>query len=1012
MKRVALAICVLFSFCAKATNYYVSSVSGNDANAGTSTAAPWKSLAKVNSFFSSMAAGDSILFKRGETFIGALIPNKSGTATSKIVITAYGTGAMPIITPLADVTGWVSLGGNLWRSSAITTNIKSMNVVTVNNVSAQMGRYPNADAPSKGYLYFESVSGKTGITDNQLPSSPSWTGGDIVLRPNSWSIGVYPITAHSGTSLTFSGNSYSIRNNHGYFIQNHISTLDQQNEWFYDKSTKQLTIYSTTAPTGVKASTIDTVCYIYNKSYITIKGLEFIGANQEAISLSITTGISIEDCFIHYSGTNAIRARASASPVVKNCILWDNYNAALSFDDSGNSNAQLLNNKIARTGCVPGRGLDLNAINTTGSGHTIEGNVIDSTGFVPIYFMRGNNLTIKNNVINTYCYIKSDGGGIYTWNAESNPTTYTNRKIIGNIILNGIGSMEGTDGTEPDVDGIYMDDNTGNVDILDNTVSNVAGSGMYIHNAFNINVQRNTLFGNLREQVNFTHNEIYLNGSLLSYTTPLRNVTFKNNTIVSRLANQTVLVASSIRNDLDSMGVADSNYYARPMDDDLTFFVSRKVGSVTVKNDENLTGWKGVVKKESASKKSPMAVPKYTISSFATANIITNGQYTSNITGTSVYSPNGNHSVAWDNTGKIAGGSMRISFPSVVANTYTSLYASVGSVSNTKQYILRFSTVGTTDSANLRVYLRKTASPYNSLSNLFYKRFGIARTDHEFLFTAPSTEAAASILIEFEQNSGTVYMDNVEFYEANVTPIDVDENIKMVYNPTASPVTMGLAFKYLSIDSVEYNGTITLQPYSSKVLLKKGPITGVLPVKLISFTAANDKNKVQTEWKTTAEVNSSHYIVQRSSNGRDFENIGRVSSNNISDRQNVYSFTDVTPLQGTGYYRLMMVDKDGAFEYSKTVAVQVKTGNGIAVDNIRISASASAIKFNLTSGQQQEVNMALMDASGRALLNTKLVAAPGTNTITRPLTGISAGVYYLKVFNNETSVIKPVMSGE
>lgn len=73
-----------------ADTYYVDSVAGSDGNAGTSSAAPWRSIAKVNStrFF----AGDHILFKRGRTWRELLEPSSSGEAGNPIVIDAYGTG--------------------------------------------------------------------------------------------------------------------------------------------------------------------------------------------------------------------------------------------------------------------------------------------------------------------------------------------------------------------------------------------------------------------------------------------------------------------------------------------------------------------------------------------------------------------------------------------------------------------------------------------------------------------------------------------------------------------------------------------------------------------------------------------------------------------------------------------------------------------------------------------------------------------------------------------------------
>ncbi|MFT3680253.1 MAG: right-handed parallel beta-helix repeat-containing protein [Ferruginibacter sp.] len=743
-----------------------------------------------------------------------------------------------------------------------------------------------------------------------------------------------------------------------------------------------------------------------------LKILEFVGANSEGISLSITTGVTIEDCFIHYSGTNGVRARASVSPTVLNCTLWDNFNSAASFDDSGNSNAVIKGNKIARTGAIPGMGNDLVGINLTGSGHLVEANTIDSTGFNPIYFAYGSNITIKNNVINTYCYVKSDGGGIYTWNNTSNPTNYTNRKIIGNIILNGVGAPEGTAGSTPDVDGIYMDDNTGNVDILDNTVSNVAGAGMYIHNNYNMNVQRNTLYANHREQMNFTHNLAYINGALSPYTTPLRNITVKNNVLFSKYSDQTVFTAYSIRNDLDSTGTTDSNYYARPIDDTWTIDATRNVSGTYVSGDYTLSTWKTTFKKDAASKKAPLSIPQYTISGFATANLYTNGQYTSNISGTSIYSSNGNHTLSWDNTGKISGGALKLSFPTINSTTYTSLYASVGSISSTKTYVLRFTTVGTTDSGSARIYLRKTGSPYSALSASIIKTFGTAKTDHEIMFAAPTTEAAASILIEFKQNSGTLYLDNVEFYEANIAMTNIDDNVKFVYNATAAPVTVPLAYKYLSVDSIEYNGSITLQPYTSKVLLKKGALSGTLPVKLVNFGAANVNDKIKVEWKTTAEVKSSHYIVQRSSNGKDFENAGSINSKNNVEGQSVYNFTDATPFKGTSYYRLAMVDKDGMTEYSNVVPVSVKSRNGLQVDNIVLSAASATLKMTLTSDKKQPVNVAVIDASGRALLTTQVLTQQGSARIEKNIPAISTGVYYVKVFTEEDSYTKTLLSSK
>lgn len=76
-------------------SYYVDSIAGNDENPGTSVAAPWKTLEKVNR--STFSGGDVILFKSGSRWTGQLWPKGSGTELSPIIIDKYGGDAKPII---------------------------------------------------------------------------------------------------------------------------------------------------------------------------------------------------------------------------------------------------------------------------------------------------------------------------------------------------------------------------------------------------------------------------------------------------------------------------------------------------------------------------------------------------------------------------------------------------------------------------------------------------------------------------------------------------------------------------------------------------------------------------------------------------------------------------------------------------------------------------------------------------------------------------------------------------
>ncbi len=92
----ALLLCV-FALASPtyAADYYIS-LAGNDANAGTSPAAPWQSFARLNSV--RLLPGDRVLLRGGDTFSGGMAfdAGDAGSSTSPITITSYGTGRATI----------------------------------------------------------------------------------------------------------------------------------------------------------------------------------------------------------------------------------------------------------------------------------------------------------------------------------------------------------------------------------------------------------------------------------------------------------------------------------------------------------------------------------------------------------------------------------------------------------------------------------------------------------------------------------------------------------------------------------------------------------------------------------------------------------------------------------------------------------------------------------------------------------------------------------------------------
>ncbi len=109
-----IAILIGLSVSSSATVYYVDSAAGNDNQSGTSSSAPWKTLAKVSSH--SYSAGDQILLKNGSTWREQLNVPSSGASGKPIVFGTYGSGS-PALINAADVVGnWSSFSGYIYRA--------------------------------------------------------------------------------------------------------------------------------------------------------------------------------------------------------------------------------------------------------------------------------------------------------------------------------------------------------------------------------------------------------------------------------------------------------------------------------------------------------------------------------------------------------------------------------------------------------------------------------------------------------------------------------------------------------------------------------------------------------------------------------------------------------------------------------------------------------------------------------------------------------------------------------
>ena len=850
---------LVISFSAQAKNYYFSSVSGNDSynsSQAQNEATPWKSIAKLNSFFGSIAAGDNIYFKRGEIFYGSIVFSTSGTSNNLITIGAYGFGDKPIITGLVTLSSWSQVSSGVYQASAPAVKA-SVNLVSLNGKPQQVGRYPNADAPNKGYLNYESFTSRS-ITDNQLTTSTNWTGAEVVIRKQHYALEKCLITSHSGSTINYVATAVinpmnsatagfaSGTSGYGYFIQRDVRTLDQLGEWYFNNNSKSMFMYfgaNNPSSYNVKVSAIDTLVNLNAHNYININNISFEGANFSAIFGSNSGNITIDNCDINLMGAKGVMIFNSPNVLIKNVTTNNVLSNAIDLTSRYQNNATVINCTIKNTGAIAGMGSFWDDTDYKGiyvsvkSTALIQFNKIDTTGYVGIQF-QGNDILVKNNFINYYDYVKDDGGGIYTYQdgTDADPqTTYTNRVISSNIILNGIGATSGTKG-DLDVDGIFLDGRSMNVDVLNNTMANIGVNGIYSNNAHSVNIRGNTSFNN-GSGFGITR---YSWGSTV-------NLSIKQNIFYPKYDTQdnfqyvntgvNVPVVSTIQSVMQQIGDIDSNYYALPNATGFSYrYTQYESGGWTFAKPLSFEGWKSTASHDRVSKIPPRPA-SYKLNSLLTANTISNGQFANDVSGTTVWCSNANIVSSWDNTNQITGtGSLQIT-PNISSTEFTLLYGTVGAVSASKKYILRFNTVGSLSSGVVRAYIRKTGVPRTPLTLVQVGNFGKSKTTSEFLFTAPTSDNDASFVIEIQQASGTTYIDDIEFHEADASVLDIDSQLRFEYNATNAPKTIGLDAKYIGTDSAIYNGTLTLQPYTSKILVKYGPSTAPIPPSSTTLSA-------------------------------------------------------------------------------------------------------------------------------------------------------------------------------
>lgn len=214
------------------------------------------------------------------------------------------------------------------------------------------------------------------------------------------------------------------------------------------------------------------------------------------------------------------------------------------------------------------------------------------------------------------------------------------------------------------------------------------------------------------------------------------------------------------------------------------------------------------------------------------------------------------------------------------------------------------------------------------------------------------------------------------------------------------------------------NGTGTVNsPRASRTGIGMPPFVTIgwgynaLPIELIYFKAEVDGRTVKMKWATAAEINNEYFTLERSEDGINFEEIGRLpGSGNTSNRRD-YEYVDESPLNGESYYRLRQTDYDGKFEVFDPDHVYLKKK---VIDESALNVWPNPFEeyfdLEIQSEESGKLDISLLSMDGKLIRDESMqMDAPGTRWTFHDGNSLIPGTYILRIQCNDEVVSRKLI---
>lgn len=218
---------------------------------------------------------------------------------------------------------------------------------------------------------------------------------------------------------------------------------------------------------------------------------------------------------------------------------------------------------------------------------------------------------------------------------------------------------------------------------------------------------------------------------------------------------------------------------------------------------------------------------------------------------------------------------------------------------------------------------------------------------------------------------------------------------------------LNFQFRRLLPDGNVFPGPVVVKVRGIPMDLTPGVLPDVcsiqfLNVDLLSFNAVAKQDKVDLQWETLSERNSSHFVVERSQNLVDWQKVNQLQGAGTIEQRRYYITSDEAPLLGTTYYRLTQFDNNGDFEHFDLKSVFYEGRR-----EIQVYPNPAKESTNITGLADDVSSIELLNGSGQLVLSF----TPQQSTIEQLNTsGLQSGIYLIKIiYRNGTVDLKKLV---